>query len=109
MNFFVKTCIILKICYFVFCEKDHAKIRNIINLSNISSITKRYIMKTLQMIHYFNFVIATVFVVFYFYQIGYLLLGLLMKYRKNKTASKIHRGNSSCSYGKSGEIYGDKR
>lgn len=66
MNFFVKTCIILKICYFVFCEKDHAKIRNIINLSNISSITKRYIMKTLQMIHYFNFVIATVFVVFLF-------------------------------------------
>ena len=87
MNFFVKTCIILKICYFVFCEKDHAKIRNIINLSNISSITKRYIMKTLQMIHYFNFVIATVFVVFYFYQIGYLLLGLLMKHRKNKTGS----------------------
>ena len=43
-------------------------------------------MKTLQMIHYFNFVIATVFVVFYFYQIGYLLLGLLMKHRKNKTA-----------------------
>ena len=36
-------------------------------------------MKTLQMIHYFNFVIATVFVVFYFYQIGYLLLGLFMK------------------------------
>ncbi len=31
-----------------------------------------------------------------------------LKYRKNKTASKIHRGNSSCSYGKSGEIYGDK-
>ena len=28
---------------------------------------------------------------------------------KNKTASKIYRGNSSCSYGKSGEIYGDKR
>ena len=92
MNFFVKTCIILKICYFVFCEKDHAKIRNIINLSNISSITKRYIMKTLQMIHYFNFVIATVFVVFYFYQIGYLLLGLLMKHRKNKTGShQFHR------------------
>ncbi len=44
-------------------------------------------MKTLQMIHYFNFVIATVFVVFYFYQIGYLLLGLLMKHRKNKTGS----------------------
>ena len=32
-----------------------------------------------------------------------------LKYRKNKTASKIHRGNSSCSYGKSGGIYGDKR
>ena len=31
-----------------------------------------------------------------------------LKYRKNKTASKIYRGNSSCSYGKSGEIYGDK-
>lgn len=39
-------------------------------------------MKTLQMIHYFNYVIATVFVVFYFYQIGYLILGLLMKHRK---------------------------
>ena len=49
-------------------------------------------MKTLQMIHYFNFVIATVFVVFYFYQIGYLLLGLLMKHRKNKTGShQFHR------------------
>ena len=43
-------------------------------------------MKTLQMIHYFNFVIATVFVVFYFYQIGYLLLGLFMKHRKMKLA-----------------------
>ena len=42
-------------------------------------------MKTLQMIHYFNFVIATVFVVFYFYQIGYLLLGLFMKHRKGST------------------------
>ena len=41
-------------------------------------------MKTLQMIHYFNFVIATVFVVFYFYQIGYLLLGLLMNTGKIK-------------------------
>ena len=49
-------------------------------------------MKTLQMIHYFNFVIATVFVVFYFYQIGYLLLGLLMKHKKNKTGShQFHR------------------
>ena len=49
-------------------------------------------MKTLQMIHYFNYVIATVFVVFYFYQIGYLILGLLMKHRKNDTEShKLHR------------------
>ena len=49
-------------------------------------------MKTLQMIHYFNFVIATVFVVFYFYQIGYLLLGLFMKHRKGSTGPhKLHR------------------
>ena len=40
------------------------------------------------MIHYyFNYVIANCICSFYFYQIGYLILGLLMKHRKNDTES----------------------
>ena len=45
-------------------------------------------MSTLRMLHYFNYVMATIFVVFYFYQIGYLLLGLIR--RRTKTPDTPH-------------------
>ena len=49
---------------------------------------KRLNMSTLRMLHYFNYVMATIFVVFYFYQIGYLLLGLIR--RRTKTPDTPH-------------------
>ena len=49
-------------------------------------------MNTLRMLHYFNFVMATIFVVFYFYQIGYLLLGLWKRHTKETDVSHaLHR------------------
>ena len=49
-------------------------------------------MNTLRMLHYFNFVMATIFVVFYFYQIGYLLLGLWKRHTNETDVSHaLHR------------------
>ena len=48
-------------------------------------------MSTLRMLHYFNYVMATIFVVFYFYQIGYLLLGLI---RETSFPFVIYKRNS---------------